>query len=136
MDEYVVIKLKNHKEYNKKILFVMVTCNKFDCPKNIMEEILSVYKGYLQENPNISTIFDTRQLNYVSPKTAWEGASMICRLNNLAKKNVLCSCIIMGSKMMKDLFNTVSKVHPVVVPYKIVDNNQDALAFVTEKMKN
>ena len=120
MDEYVVIKLKNHKEYNKKILFVMVTCNKFDCPKSMMEEILSVYKGYLEENPN----------------TAWEGASMVCKLNNLAKKNVLCSCIIMGNKMIKDLFNTVSKVHPVVVPYKIVDNNQDALAFVTEKMKN
>jgi hypothetical protein len=136
MDDYVVMKLKNHKDYNQKILFVMVTCQKFDCPKEIMNSILEQYKTYLEENPGISTVFDTRQLNYVSPKTAWEGASMICRLNNLAKRNVKCSCIIMGNKLIKDLFNTVTKVHPVIVPYKIADNNQEALDFVVEKMKN
>lgn len=136
MDDYVVMKLKNHKDYGKKILFIMVTCQKFDCSKDLMNDILNNYKNYLEENPGISTIFDTRQLNYVSPQTAWEGASMICRLNNLAKKNVSCSCIIMGNKLIKDLFNTVTKVHPVIVPYKIVDNNQEALDFVVGKMKN
>jgi len=135
MDDYVVMKLKNHKDYDKKILFIMVTCQKFDCSKDLMNDILNNYKNYLEENPGISTIFDTRQLNYVSPQTAWEGSSMICRLNNLAKKNVSCSCIIMGNKLIKDLFNTVTKVHPVIVPYKIVDNNQEALDFVVGKMK-
>ena len=136
MDDYVIMKLKNHKEFNKKILFVMVTCQNFDCSKDMMNDILNKYKTYLEENPGISTIFDTRQLSQVSAKTAWEGASMICKLNNLAKRNVSCSCIIMGNKLIKDLFNTVTKVHPIIVPYKIAENNQEALDFVIEKMKN
>lgn len=136
MDKYVTMKLKNHTEYNKKILFLMINCSNLNCSKDEMNIMLKEYRNYIEDNKNLSIIFDARLLSSVNPKTAWEGASMICKLNNIAKDNVLCSCVIMGNKIVKDLFNTVVKIHPIVVPFKIASDNQDAFKFVTEKMKN
>lgn len=136
MDDFVVMKLKNHKEYNKKILFVMVTCNELALDKSTMQMIMDDYKNYLNKNKDLSIIYDTRQLSRMSARTAWEGASMICKFNDIARQNVIASCVIMENKTIKNLFNTVTKVHPPVVPLKVVDNNQQALDFVIEKMKN
>lgn len=136
MDDIVVMKLKNHKEYNKKILFVLVTCKELKLDKNIMKKVIDEYKKYLDENKNLSIIYDTRQLSYLNPRTAWEGASMICNLNDIARQNVIASCVIMENRSIRSLFNTVSRVHPPVVPLKVVENNQQAMEFVIEKMKN
>lgn len=130
------MKLKNHTTYDKKILFVTILCSTFEENDNIINQIIEKYKDYLIKNPGICIIFDTRRLNYVNPKSAWAYSNMLSKLNNLAKKNVTCSCVIMQNKMLKDLFNTVIKVHPIVVPFKIISNNQEALNFILEKIKN
>lgn len=135
MDEYVHMQLKNHKQYGRKILFVMVTCTNFNCNEVMMKEMIEKYKKYLDENPGISLIFDSRQVKSVSPQTAWKGANLICKLNGIAKKNVNCSCIIMDNKILRDLFNTITKVHQVVVPYKIVATNQEAMDYVISQFK-
>lgn len=136
MDEIVEMKLKNHSQYNKKILFFYVKASRLEYDRKVMEETIQSYKKMLEENKDLSIIFDVRQLGYVNPKMAWEGASLVCKLNNLATQNVLCSCIIMENETIRKLFNMVTKVHPIIVPFKMIKNNQEALDFVISKMKN
>lgn len=135
MEEYLIMKLKKHTIYDKKILFVMIKCKHFDMEESSMKECIESYKNYIEQNNNLSIIYDARNLNSVNTQIAWKGASLLCRLNGIAKKNVISACLIMNNISIKTLFNTVTKIHPIIVPFKIVQNNNDALEFVTSKMK-
>lgn len=135
MDDIVSMKLKNHKEYGQKILIVVLKCSSFNSA-SVLEKILPEYQKYLEENPGLSTVFDTRSVKYINPKAAWDSTNVLCKINSIARQNVLCSAIIMDNKLIIELFNNINKAHPSVVPYKIVTNNQEALDFVTQKMKN
>ena len=136
MEDYVSMKLKNHKEHNKKILFVMLLKPHIDYNKELMLKTIEEYKKHIIENKDLSIIIDTRQLNTLSPKLAWEGAGLASKLNSVSQQNVRCSCLIMEPGIIKTLFNTITKVHPVVVPFKVVSDNKNAMDFVIEKMKN
>ena len=139
MDKYISMDLKNHKKYNKKIL--LVKCKNFNFSREEMKKIIDNYKKYLIENEDISLIFDTTTLEIdllsvpSATKMVWSGASMLSELNEIAKKNVICSCIIIKNKFFRDTFNTIIKVNKVIVPYKIVENDSDAFSFVFSKIK-
>lgn len=135
MEEYLTMKLKNHTLYDRKILFIMVNNKKFDMPDNIMKDCVDKYKKYIEENDNLSIIYDSRNLNDIDAKIAWKGASMMCKLNGMAKKNVSSSCLIVNNDSIKTLFNTITKIYTIVVPFKLVKNNNEALDFVTSFMK-
>ena len=135
MEEYLTMKLKKHTIYDKKILFVMINCKNFDMNEELMKECVETYKNYIKENDNLSIIYDARNLSSVKGQVAWKGASMICQLNGIAKKNVISACLIMNNISIKTLFNSVTKIYPIIVPFKIVQNNNDALEFITSKMK-
>ena len=135
MDKFVTMKLKNHTKYNKKILFVSVVCSDFVCNKSIIDEIANQYEEHLKNNTELSVILDARTLNFLNPKIAWEGANVLCRFNTLAKSNVLSSCLVINNKNIVNLINMIIKVHPLVVPFKIVKTNEEALNFFTENIK-
>ena len=135
MDKYLTLKLKKHTLYDKKILFVMVNCKHFDMDENTMKDCIENYKNYIEQNEKLSIIYDARNLNSVKGQVAWKGASLICQLNGIAKKNVTSACLIMNNISIQTLFNSVTKIYPIIVPFKIVQNNNEALDFITSKMK-
>lgn len=131
MPEYCDITIKNHKRYNRKIVFVIFKeCYLDDATK--LGETLTEYYRIVRENPGISSVIDTRNLQGCRKTLAFSEAREMRKHEALVRKNLLCLSIIMDNVLLENLLSTVTSIQPLVIPSKVVKDNKAALDFLIE----
>ena len=129
MTSYAEIKIKNHKKYNKKILFLIFDeCDMND--ENVVEKLIIDYHKTIEENPGISSIIDARNVKSCSKTLAFSKAKTLKRYDAIAKSNLLSMAILLDNPILKILMDAVTKVHPFIVPTVVVKDNKSAMDFV------
>ena len=132
MDDFLSIKIKKHTSTNTKLILATILQEKliYDVPK--LQKMFDTLKETIESNPESSLIIDCRRVKNVDPKIAWEGASLLVRLDPITKTNLKTNCMVMESKVLENLVNVILKVHKPIIPFKLVKNNQGALQFATQ----
>jgi len=131
---YAEIKVKNHKKYNKKIVFIIFE----ECDINNEENlnvVINEYHKIIKENPGICSIIDARNVKGFSKTLAFSKAKTLKKYEELVKANLTSMSILLTSPVLKMLMTAVTKIHPFVVPTKVVNSNSEATEFVIEFMK-
>jgi len=129
MTSYAEIKIKNHKKYNKKILFLIFDeCDMND--ENVVEKLIVDYHKTIEENPGISSIIDARNVKSCSKTLAFSKAKTLKRYDAIARSNLLSMAILLDNPILKILMDAVTKVHPFIVPTVVVKDNKSAMDFV------
>ena len=129
MTNYGEITIKNHKKYNKKIIFFIF--NECDISDEVaVEKLIVEYHKAIEDSPGISSIIDARNVKSCSKTLAFSKAKTLKKYDELAKKNLFSMSILLDNPILKMLVDAVTKVHPFVVPTKIVKDNKSAMDFV------
>lgn len=132
MTSYGEITIKNHKKYNKKIMFLIFNeCDITD--ENIVEKMFVEYHKVIEENPGISSIVDARNVKSCSKTLAFSKAKSLKKYDELARKNLISMSIMLDNPILKLLLDAVTKVHKFIVPTKIVKDNKSAMDFVVSQ---
>jgi hypothetical protein len=133
MTKYGEITIKNHKKYNKKIMFLIFNeCDIDD--ENEVERLIVEYHKVIEDNPGISSIIDARNVKSCSKTLAFSKAKTLKRYDAMARKNLLCMSILMDNPILKMLLDAVTKVHSFIVPTKIVKDNKSAMDYVISEI--
>ena len=131
MPEYCDITIKNHKRYNRKIVFVIFKdCYIDDSSK--LEEVVAAYHKVIQQHPGISSVIDTRGVQGCKKTMAFSQAHGMKKYEKVVRSNLLCLSIIMDNMLLENLLATITSVQPFVIPTKVVKDNKGALYFLTE----
>jgi len=134
MSNYGEISIKNHKRYNKKIIFVIFNeCDIND--ENIVEKMLVDYHKIVEENPGISSIIDARKVKSCSKTLTFSKAKTLKKYDVLVRNNLKSMALLLDNPILKMLLDAVTKIHPFVVPTKLVKDNKDAMNFVISQFK-
>lgn len=133
MSDLISIKVKKHTETNTKLILLTILQEKliYDMPK--LQDLYNSIKDSVEANKGAALIIDCRRIKSVDTKIAWEGASILVKLDPITKRNLLRNCMVMENSLLENLVNLILKVHPPVIPFKIVKNNQEALQFSIQK---
>ena len=108
--------LKNHKRFNKKILF---------------DDDFKKYEDFLNNNEQLTIIVDARNVKSASTSLAVRKLSLFKKIEPLVKKNVISCSIIINNPIIKTILSTLTRLQPFVVPYKTVSDRQQAMDFCT-----
>ena len=134
MTSYGNITIKNHKKYNKKIMFLIFDeCDITD--EDIVEKMFVEYHKVIEDNPGISSIVDARNVKSCSKTLAFSKVKSLKKYDELARKNLLCMSILLDNPVLKLLLDAVTKVHKFIVPTKIVKDNKEAMDYVISQFK-
>lgn len=132
MTSYGEITIKNHKKYNKKIMFLIFNeCDITD--ENIVEKMFVEYHKVIEDNPGITSIVDARNVKSCSKTLAFSKAKSLKKYDELARKNLISMSIMLDNPILKLLLDAVTKVHKFIVPTKIVKDNKGAMDFVVSQ---
>ena len=134
MFKYCDITIKNHKKYNRKIIFVIFK----DCDIDNGEELDKLAREYhniIKENPGISSIIDAREVKSCSKTLAFSKANNLKKYEEIVKKNLTSMAILLENPILKILLEAVTNIQPFVVPTKIVKENKEAMEFVISNFK-
>ena len=132
MTSYGEITIKNHKKYNKKIMFLIFNeCDITD--ENIVEKMFVEYHKVIEDNPGITSIVDARNVKSCSKTLAFSKAKLLKRYDELVRKNLVSMSIMLDNPILKLLLDAVTKVHKFIVPTKIVKDNKSAMDFVVSQ---
>ena len=131
---YAEIKVKNHKKYNKKIVFIIFEECDINNEENL-DVVINEYHKIINENPGICSIIDARNVKGFSKTLAFSKAKTLKKYEELVKANLTSMSILLTSPVLKMLMSAVTKIHPFVVPTNVVDNNTEAMDFVLNYMK-
>tara|TARA_R110000772_G_scaffold267615_2_gene392029 strand:+ start:1364 stop:1768 length:405 start_codon:yes stop_codon:yes gene_type:complete len=132
MTSYGEITIKNHKKYNKKIMFLIFNeCDITD--ENIVEKMFVEYHKVIEDNPGITSIVDARNVKSCSKTLAFSKAKSLKKYDELARKNLISMSIMLDNPILKLLLDAVTKVHKFIVPTKIVKDNKSAMDFVVSQ---
>ena len=134
MSKYCDITIKNHKKYDKKIVFLIFK----ECYIDDSQEIDAIAKNYhkiIEENKGISSVIDGRNVKGCSKTLAFTKAKGLSKYEAIVKENLSCMSIILDNPVIKMLLDTVTKVQPFVVPTKVVKENKDAMDFIISNLK-
>jgi len=134
MSEYGDITIKNHKKYNKKIVFVIFKeC--FIDDETKLTTIVKQYHKIIEENPGICSIIDARAVKGCSKTLAFSKAKNLKKYEELVKSNLVCMSVLLDNPVLKMLMDAVTRIHPFVVPTKVVKDNKDAMEYIIENIK-
>ena len=134
MSKYCEISIKNHKKYNRKIVFLIFNdCNIEDAEE--VDKIATEYHKIVQENPSISSIIDARNVKSCSKSLAFSKAQSLKKYEEIVKKNLTSMAIILDNPVLKILMDAVTRIQPFVVPTSIVKENKEAMEFILSKFK-
>ena len=134
MTSYAKISIKNHKKYNKKIMFLIFDeCDITD--ENIVEKMFVEYHKVMEDNPGISSIIDARNVRSCSKTLAFSKAKTLNKYDAIARANLVSMAILLDNPILKLLMDAVTKVHPFIVPTKVVKDNKSAMDFVVSQFK-
>jgi len=126
------ISIKNHKKYNKKIMFLILNeCDIDDEAK--VEELIVEYHKIIEDNPGISSIIDGRNVKSCSKTLAFSKAKTLKKYDAIARSNLVSMAILLDNPILKLLLDAVTKVHQFIVPTKIVKDNKSAMDFVVSQ---
>jgi len=132
MTSYGEITIKNHKKYNKKIMFLIFNeCDITD--ENIVEKMFVEYHKVIEDNPGITSIVDARNVKSCSKTLAFSKAKSLKKYDELARNNLISMSIMLDNPILKLLLDAVTKVHKFIVPTKIVKDNKSAMDFVVSQ---
>lgn len=134
MSKYCDITIKNHKKYNKKIVFLIFK----ECQIDDATEIDMIAKNYhkiIEQNKGISSVIDGRNVKGCSKTLAFTKAKGLSKYEAIVKENLSCMSIILDNPVIKMLLDAVTKVQPFVVPTKVVKENKDAMDFIIGNLK-
>tara|TARA_A100001015_G_C14440032_1_gene500087 strand:+ start:118 stop:522 length:405 start_codon:yes stop_codon:yes gene_type:complete len=134
MSKYCEITVKNHKKYNRKIVFLIFN----DCSIEDSEEVDKIateYHKIVKENPSISSIIDARNVKSCSKSLAFNKAQSLKKYEDIVKENLTCMAIILDNPVLKMLMDAVTRIQPFVVPTSIVKENKEAIEFVINQIK-
>ena len=131
MAEYCDITIKNHKRYNKKIVFVIFKECYID-DATILQKVVEDYHSIVTQHKGISSVIDTRNIKGCRKMLAFSQGRDMKKYEEIVKKNLICLSIIMDNVILENLLNAVTSVQPFVIPAKVVKNNTDALDFLIE----
>lgn len=134
MTSYGTITVKNHKKYNKKIMFLIFDeCDITD--EDIVEKMFVEYHKIIEDNPGISSIVDARNVKSCSKTLAFSKVKSLKKYDELARNNLLCMSILLDNPVLKLLLDAVTKVHKFIVPTKVVKDNKSAMDYVVSQFK-
>ena len=129
MTSYGKITIKNHKKYNKKIIFLIFDECTIDDEK-IVEKMFVDYHKVIEDNPGISSVVDARNVKSCSKTLAFSKAKGLKKYDELVRKNLVCMSIMLDNPILKLLLDAVTKVHKFIVPTKVVKDNKEAMDFI------
>ena len=131
MPHYCDITIKNHRKYNRKIVFVIFKeCYIDDSAK--LEEVVVEYHRIIKENKGISCVIDTRNVKGCRKTLAFSQGRSMRKYETLVRSNLLCLSIIMDNLLLENLLSAITAVQPFVIPTKVVKDNRPAMDFVIE----
>lgn len=135
MDEYLDIKIKNHKVLNKKILFVeyLKPDLKFDI--SVTKMLIAEYLEILKEQDRVILIVDLRNLKSFDKKTIWEGAGELKINDRFFLEHIISSYIISENLLLNNLVNIVLKVMNNNIPTLLVKDINSALTDLSNQSK-
>mgnify|MGYP003125710399 CR=1 FL=1 len=135
MDDYLEIKVKNHKILNKKILFVEYLKDnvKFDLQTTRM--LIKEYLKILEKEERVVLIFDVRMVKNFDKKTVWEGAGELKKYEKIFLKYVSRAYIISENNLLNNLVNIILKVMNNVIPTVLVKDINSALKDLSTQSK-
>lgn len=134
MSSYGDITIKNHKKYNKKIVFVIFKECYID-DESKLTAIVKEYHKIIEENKGICSVIDARAVNGCSKTLAFSKAKNLKKYEELVKSNLVCMSILLDNPVLKMLMGAVTKIHPFVVPTKVVKDNKEAMDYIVENIK-
>lgn len=131
MLDYCDIKIKNHKKYSRKIVFVIFKeCYIDDLTK--IEEVIVEYHKVLEQNKGISSVIDARCVQGCKKTLAFSQGRAMKKYEKLVRENLLSLSIIMDNVLLENLLSAISSIQPFVIPTKVVKDNKGALDFLIE----
>ena len=134
MSEYAEITIKNHKKYNKKIVFVIF--NEYYIEDEVkLKSVVQKYHDIIRDNPGICSVIDARNVKGCSKTLAFSKAKNLKKYEEMVKANLTCMSILLDNPILKMLMDAVTKVHPFVVPTKVVKTNKEAMDYIIDNIK-
>ena len=134
MSDYVELSFKNHKKYNKQIMFVIFKeCHIDDRQK--LDNLIQKYLQILKEKNNLTIIVDARNIKKFDKTLAFQKATELDKYKNIVKKNVISMAILLENPILKFLLDAVTKIHPFVVPTIVCKENKEAMDFAISHFK-
>lgn len=131
MPEYCDITIKNHKRYNRKILFVIFKdCYIDDADK--LNEVVTEYHKLIEDNKGISSVVDTRNIRGCKKTLAFSQGRAMRKYETIVRANLLSLSIIMDNLLLENLLSAIVSIQPFVIPAKVVKENKSALTFIIE----
>jgi len=134
MNEYVDITFKNHKKFNKKILFIIFKECSMDDRKKV-DEIITEYVKIIKENTDLSIIVDGRNIQKVDKTMGFQKATELDKYRDLVHKNVISMAILLENPVLKFLLDSITKIHPYVVPTIVCNENKEAMDHIVSQFK-
>lgn len=132
----VEFKIKNHKKYNKKILFIFFKENTVLDNSEELDTIITDYFDIILKNKNLSVILDTTNLKSIPLKLVLQKVNRFKGNEALLEKNVKVFSVIIKNYFIKTIFNVVAELNIFKSPHIMTDNDKIALNFVVEHLKN
>lgn len=129
--EYCDITIKNHKKYNRKILFVIFKDCYIDDPDKL-NAVVTEYHRIIEENKGISSVIDTRCIRGCKKTLAFSQGRAMRKYEDLVRANLLSLSIIMDNLLLENLLSAIVSIQPFVIPTKVVKENKAALGFLIE----
>ena len=137
MDQIFEYKLKKGGPMKDKvILFIVLKSKIINYNKKIKKESISKYIETIGNHSEIYVCVDTRITEHVNPKMLWEGSSDIYKHNQILKKHIKGTSILISSKFLKDTVDLILKLYPLETPTKFCKNNVEAMDFLHENMES
>ena len=130
----IEFKLKNHKRYNKKILFVFFRENTNLSNPDEVDKYIEEYFKIVSENSELHVILDTTNVDSISLKLVMSKVKKFRNNEVLLKKHVKSFAIIIKNFILRTIFNTVAELGIFHSPHIMTDNDKVALNFVIEHL--
>ena len=137
MENYVKFSYIKSKQSGKETL--IISCNDLTPARARLyaDEALEKYKQYLLKHNNFRVIINSTGMVGLTSEQVDYGNLMdkvqkLCKLDELAKKKVKCTAIILNNSLIKDCINFATNVMPFVVPTKLFSNYEEAKAYVNK----
>ena len=131
MSDYADITIKNHKRYGIKIVFVIF----YDCDIDNSKKLSDLAKKYhhvIEENKGIYSVIDTRNIKGFSNTLAFSEAKTLKKYEMMVKSNLVSMSILINNALLSLIIDTISNIHPFVIPTKITKTNKEAMDYVIE----
>lgn len=131
------INVQKKETYNKYILHLECKVKHFDITMEETKSLIDEYLLLLKKFPkDLSVYIDLRSIETVSPKCVWEGISECTAHDSEFAETIKQEAIIINNQKIIWIVNNVLKIHKPIFRFKLTNNEEDALKFLSAGMHN